>query len=282
MNKDNLELDEDNTFAKEALVCEIGVKLKEAREAQNLSQDQVIKELKFNASFLVALEDGEWKQMPGEIYALGFLRQYAELLALDLSADIERIKTNSYELTTPLTYPDAPISPNRTWVVVAILIFILIIIVTNLFNSPQENHADTAVVSETPMIKQDNQQEVVIQVNTETDNASAAIEEDPIAETIAQHLSYDSPQVYTFKAISDDVWLQVFQETDGQEPKLRREALLRAGQSFTLESETTLLLTSGKPTALEILIDGQLVFKQGSLGEEEKVLKRFPLKSLKK
>jgi len=111
-------LEEDNTQVKQALLCEIGEKLTQAREEKKFSLNQVVDELKIGKSFLSALESGHWSEMPGEIYALGFLRQYTSLLEIDLSEDIQRIKTSTYELTTPLTYPDAPISPNRTWVIV--------------------------------------------------------------------------------------------------------------------------------------------------------------------
>jgi cytoskeleton protein RodZ len=279
MDTNKPDLHEDNTFAKEALLCEIGAKLQQAREEKGFAQEQVIKELKFNASFLQALETGDWSQMPGEVYALGFLRQYAELLDINVNSDIDRIKTSSYELTTPLTYPDAPISPNRTWVVIAVLVFILVIILSNLFDVSQENES-TVQATQNTVATSEVTPPVTIHINNEEavePLAPSLMEEDPIAEAIAHDLSLSAAQVYTFTAVSDDVWLQVFEEVEDQDLKLRREALLRAGQSFTLESETVLLLTSGKPTALEVLIDGELLFKQGSLGKENEVLKLFPL-----
>lgn len=296
MTDEKLILDDDNTFAKEALLCEIGAKLQQAREVKGLSQDQVVKELKFSLAFLSALESGTWSEMPGEIYALGFLRQYAALLNLDVSNDIQRIKSSTYELTTPLTYPDAPISPNRTWVVVAILLFFLIAIMTNLFNFEDVDQAP---------VKPIEQSSIIIPAPTETELApDATLNQDvEVAEeqknimietplpalapkesngakldTLVQQPSGGQPtHIYTFVAVSDDVWLQVYQSIEGEEPKLRREVLLRMGQRFNLDSDSTLLLTSGKPTALQVLIDNQILFEAGTLGEEDKVLKLFPL-----
>lgn len=286
---------DDNTFAKEALVCEIGVKLEKARELKGLTKEQVLKELKFNASFLDALESGQWSEMPGEVYALGFLRQYAELLGLDLSTDIERIKTNTYELTTPLTYPDAPISPNRTWAMVAALLFILGMIISNLFNR-DEPVASNIVPLPTPSVKiektitaQDNREAVDEHMLTAPQDlikeADESTETNVLFSKKSEREEYvDAPKIdntlkaFTFVAVTDDVWLQVYEQGEGdEEPILKREALLRVGQNFSLDSAEQLLLTSGKPKALKILRDGVVVYDVGTLGHEDKVLKLFQL-----
>jgi len=286
--------DDDNTFAKEALLCEIGAKLQQAREVKGLSQDQVVKELKFSLDFLSALESGTWSEMPGEIYALGFLRQYATLLNLDVSNDIQRIKSSTYELTTPLTYPDAPISPNRTWVIVAILLFFLIAIMTNLFNFEDVDQAPVKPIEKSTVIPAPTETELTpdttLNQDVEVAEEQKLVIEAPLPalaseenngtklDTLVQQPSSGQPtHIYTFVAVSDDVWLQVYQSIAGEEPKLRREVLLRMGQRFNLDSDSTLLLTSGKPTALQVLVDNQVLFEAGTLGEEDKVLKLFPL-----
>lgn len=292
MDTQQTETVDDNTFAKEALICEIGVKLGQARELKGLSKDQVLKELKFNVSFLDALESGQWSEMPGEVYALGFLRQYAELLGLDLSTDIERIKTNTYELTSPLTYPDAPISPNRTWAMVAALLFILGMIISNLFN--HEDPVSSNVVSppnppaETESTTQDNSATVDVHIISNPQEQITVADKTTDADALLSKQSeskqpLDVPKVdstlkaFTFVAVTDDVWLQVYEQRQGEEPMLKREALLRVGQSFSLDSTEQLLLTSGKPTALKVLRDGEVVYDVGTLGEEDKVLKLFQL-----
>jgi len=293
MDTQHTETVDDNTFAKEALICEIGVKLEKAREHKGLTKDQVLKELKFNVSFLNALESGQWSEMPGEVYALGFLRQYAELLGLDLSTDIERIKTNTYELTTPLTYPDAPISPNRTWAMVAALLFILGMIISNLFNrdEPVTSNivmppAPSADIEKTTA--QDNSATVDVHMLTIPQDPIKVADESTDTNVLFSKKSeseehVDAPKVgntlkaFTFVAVTDDVWLQVYEQREGEEPVLKREALLRVGQSFSLDSTEQLLLTSGKPRALKVLRDGLVVYDVGTLGQEDKVLKLFQL-----
>ncbi len=60
----------------------IGEKLRLARERNNLTIDQIARETHVAKRFLKALEDEDFATFPGETYALGFLRNYAEYLGL--------------------------------------------------------------------------------------------------------------------------------------------------------------------------------------------------------
>jgi cytoskeletal protein RodZ len=61
----------------------IGEKLRLARERNNLTHDQIARETHVAKRFLKALEDEDFTVFPGETYAMGFLRSYAEYLGLD-------------------------------------------------------------------------------------------------------------------------------------------------------------------------------------------------------
>ncbi len=61
----------------------IGEKLRLTRERNNLTVDQVARDTHVAKRFLKALEDEDFSVFPGETYALGFLRNYAEYLGLD-------------------------------------------------------------------------------------------------------------------------------------------------------------------------------------------------------
>lgn len=61
----------------------IGEKLKSARERNNLTIEQVARETHVARRFLKALEDEDFDVFPGETYAMGFLRNYAEYLGLN-------------------------------------------------------------------------------------------------------------------------------------------------------------------------------------------------------
>lgn len=61
----------------------IGEKLRLARERNNLTIEQIARETHVAKRFLKALEDEDFSVFPGETYAMGFLRSYAENLGLN-------------------------------------------------------------------------------------------------------------------------------------------------------------------------------------------------------
>ena len=61
----------------------IGEKLRLARERNNLTIEQVARETHVAKRFLKALEEEDFSAFPGETYAMGFLRNYAEYLGLN-------------------------------------------------------------------------------------------------------------------------------------------------------------------------------------------------------
>lgn len=61
----------------------IGEKLRLAREKNNFTIEQIARDTHVAKRFLKALEDEDFSVFPGETYAMGFLRNYAEYLGLN-------------------------------------------------------------------------------------------------------------------------------------------------------------------------------------------------------
>jgi cytoskeleton protein RodZ len=61
----------------------LGQKLKEARETHHYSLEQVSRDTHISKQYLRALEEEDFASIPGETYVIGFLRNYAEYLALN-------------------------------------------------------------------------------------------------------------------------------------------------------------------------------------------------------
>lgn len=62
---------------------EIGSRLREARQNRGLSLEQVEDATRIRRIFLEALEEEKFDQLPADVYARGFLRNYARFLGLD-------------------------------------------------------------------------------------------------------------------------------------------------------------------------------------------------------
>lgn len=62
---------------------EVGSRLREAREQQGLSLEQAEETTRIRRVFLEALEEERFDVLPGDVYARGFIRNYAQFLGLD-------------------------------------------------------------------------------------------------------------------------------------------------------------------------------------------------------
>lgn len=70
----------------------IGQILKDTREQKGLSLDQVARDTHIAKRFILAIEEENFDDFPGDTYILGFLRNYAEYLGLDAAEIITRYK----------------------------------------------------------------------------------------------------------------------------------------------------------------------------------------------
>ena len=70
--------------ARQALLADIGQRLRQTREQRGISADEIARELKLRATYLRAMENGDWSTLPGDVYGIGFARQYARFLVVDL------------------------------------------------------------------------------------------------------------------------------------------------------------------------------------------------------
>ncbi len=61
----------------------VGARLREAREIRGVDLFRVERDTKIRAKYLGALEDGDFADLPGDVYTRGFLRNYATYLGLD-------------------------------------------------------------------------------------------------------------------------------------------------------------------------------------------------------
>ncbi len=88
--------------------------LRYAREEAGLGMRDVAAALRIRASQLQAIEDGRYHDLPGSIYAVGFVRSYAEYLGLDVEEVVERFRQEIADLDrrTELVFP-APVPEGR-------------------------------------------------------------------------------------------------------------------------------------------------------------------------
>ena len=86
---------------------EIGCSLREARERSGQSLQDASSNLRIRLAYLRAIENGDFKALPGMTYAIGYVRTYAQYLGLDVERAISLFKAEASELNGPrqLVFP---------------------------------------------------------------------------------------------------------------------------------------------------------------------------------
>ena len=70
----------------------LGDTLKAARKRKNVTFTQIEEETKVRAKYLMAFEEGRYDELPGSVYAVGFLSKYSDFLDLKKSDLIRQFK----------------------------------------------------------------------------------------------------------------------------------------------------------------------------------------------
>jgi len=308
------------TETREDTLAFVGETLRYKRLDTSISISHIAKELNIRLDYLEALESGDWSKMPEEVYALGFLRQYAKYLKCDLNASVQKLKSNDYTLNKPITFPDPTIAPNRKWMIVSLVALVILFIAFNVIKQQTSSPLPSEIMQKNAQHVLDSQTKAQLQSITEEVEPKAApviqettpktvdikrtTEKIPSQEATSPTVpskSHNTPETssikvtpkapkkvqvssnktaalthtYTFIAKTSDVWLQVYEQSNKDKPL--REALLKQGQSLSMTVKQPISITTGKPLALEISMDGQVVVAVGTMAKVNHVIRHFVL-----
>lgn len=139
----------------------LGMRLSQARQAQNLATADVARRLKLSVSQVEALESGRYHQLPGPIFVRGFIRNYARLVKLDPD---ELLLAAGNSLPQPAARPEMPpsrdipfpTSGKRRWpkyAIAAAVIVGLLSVYEFFWNEPETVAIEPAVVAKSPPAK---------------------------------------------------------------------------------------------------------------------------------
>lgn len=97
-------------------VHRLGEVLRAAREAKGVDLARVERETKIRERYLAALEQGEYRELPGAVYTRGFLRNYGAYLGLDPEdlIDLYRLETTSIADRPSAPTPPRPLAGRRS------------------------------------------------------------------------------------------------------------------------------------------------------------------------
>lgn len=182
----------------------LGERLKEARETKGLSLDSLQETTKIQKRYLIAIEEGNFKILPGKFYARAFIKEYAIAVGLDANELLEEFKeeipnteeedTTQYTSIRRSRKDNHPSKNSAIFSLVPTIIVIVLIIgivfFAWFFYQKTISDKDTAPVDETndneiiyPGDNQENKEED-LQPDEEPDNAEQA--EDTSEEDMSQ------------------------------------------------------------------------------------------------
>lgn len=212
----------------ETVTMTVGEQLRAAREAANLSLEDVATTTRIPTRHLSSLETGDFERLPAPTYSVGFARSYAAAVGLDRDAIGTQLR-GELGGTRPVTHPTEqfePIDSSRAmprWLIpVAIAAIIAVVLIATWLNSRSLSAPDDGVV--------ETAQPAAPAVAAATPPAAAA---GPV--TIAA---------------TDAAWVQI---RDGD--NMLKEGVMQAGERFTVPPTATApTLTTAKAEALTISV----------------------------
>ena len=106
-----------------------GVRLRERRESNHLSREEVAHHLRLDAQLIKALEEDDYSRLPSPAYICGYLRSYARLLKLP-EDEIVQAYSHGEQIQSALIPESVSILPKKMTVNIAFIKTIVIIIIT--------------------------------------------------------------------------------------------------------------------------------------------------------
>ena len=251
----------------------IGDLLRRERERQNLSIKDIEKATSIRALYIDAIEKGEYKTLPGEVYAKGFVRNYANYLKLNAneivnafneemhpqeelqdaagsssaeearqeqSAERNREEYRGPKITSLESYPMEKSSHGvRNALMVAVAVFVVAFAALIAFGGDEEPSAPA------PRAKTQTQQG-----QKQTEAAPK-----PAADGVEMKLSF-----------TDRCWTEVV--VDG---KTEFEGTAEKGKVLTLKGKDKVRITAGNAGALNYSLNGK---DMGAIGQKGEVVEK--------
>jgi len=240
----------------------VGDILHRARLQKKLSVQDVESAIRISAQHIIAIEEGRLEVLPGRIYALGFVRTYAEYVDLDGDKILELLlqqsgrKVEQKELPPMTTLHLEDVSLPTTKIFLTILLLLIGVI---FFKSYSTDDA-YLLNEEIPTVPKDLISQTTLLSKPEKVNQETGIDSSVTIDMTA--IPTSSNQI-VLKAI-DNVWIDI----RSSDNKTFFSRVLSIGEEYWIPlDKTDMVMTVGNAGGLQIQIDGQILPFMGKKGQ---------------
>jgi len=233
---------------------------------QTLPQIETI--LRIRASQLEALEKGDVSQLPGRVYAIGFVRSYSEYLGLDGDKMVHLFKEQSVgrqkkpDLSFPVPASESKV-PNAMIIGGSIFGFVVLIGFVSFMAFPQAQKNDIPGVPDSLTKSQLNEAPALVgqapvsdnKVTTTTTSTAGA------ANGVVEPTSAQPNRIVL--EIVDSSWIEI---RNSQGAAILRQ-VLKAGDIYLVPNEPGMIMATGNAGGIKVKVDGKYTAPLGAAGQ---------------
>ena len=260
--------------AKPAQAQTVGEVLQQARQKKHKEIDAIAAQLCIRPRYLEALEMSNYQDFPGQTYALGFLRTYANYLGLDADSlmnqyRVERGGVKPEKLDMPIAERQV-LFPSLKYILLSVAIVLFVWVFWYLLT-----YSDTSADALPEAMNEVIAEEQIVDVSTPAatleaqvlgasgDEASApvieAVQPSSVAEAVFEHQKA-APLVEV--VATDDAWVEIVQDDE-----LIFSRTMKKGEKYQVpDNAENIYLKTGNAGGIEIYVDGQKTKSLGDVG----------------
>ena len=274
MSAETLGIDEDKGFTE----LPVGEILRRTRVHYGQSLEDIEAHTRIRANQVQALEEGDVEQLPARVYAIGFVRSYAEHLGLDGDHMVRLFKEQAIEKVPEVEIYSAANADDTSsppiWLVITSVVFVLIAAAV-WSNSWTQEREVVEVIPAVPDTIQDSAfgGSAKPKEDSADSEEGAEIAEEGVAEEAAES-DMAEPVIPAQKGIILNIRKNSWVEIRDRSGKRLISRVLKTGDQYFVPDRPDLSMSIGNASGVEVQIDGVVM---RPLGKDAEVKRRIPL-----
>ncbi|MCB1784167.1 MAG: helix-turn-helix domain-containing protein [Alphaproteobacteria bacterium] len=241
---------------------EVGDVLRRARTHYGQSLQDIEKALRIRESQIDAIEKGLVDQLPGRVYAIGFVRTYAEYLGLDGDKIVHLFKAQYMDAHPSRAQPSFPVAASETRTPPWWLVLVSVLVAAGIFGvwtykaTPDRRSIET--IAPVPQeITQRMEEEVLA-----PQSASPSVEQEEEMSMAAPEPAVEVPKGIILD-IAEKSWVEI-RDKDG---KAIVSNVLNKGDQYFVPDSPGLTMSLGNAGGVEITLNGRKLKPLGKVGD---------------